>query len=54
MSKHIKLKPCPFCGIWDYRDDPEGILYAKDYFPTEQCQKHKSSLKKNISNVKRY
>ena len=25
-------------GIWDYRDDPEGILYAKDYFPTEKCK----------------
>jgi len=25
-------------GIWDYRDDPEGIIYAKEYFPTEKCK----------------
>jgi len=32
-------------GIWDYRDDPEGMLYAKDYFPTEQCQKAQKFIK---------
>ncbi len=25
-------------GIWDYRDDPEGILYSKDYFPTDKIK----------------
>lgn len=32
-------------GIWDYRDDSEGILYSKDYFPTEQCQKAQKFIK---------
>ena len=40
-------------GIWDYRDDPEGILYDKDHFPTEKCknaqkimkQKHEQRIK---------
>lgn len=25
-------------GIWDYRDDPEGMLYSKEHFPTEKCK----------------
>ena len=25
-------------GIWDYRDDPEGILYDTKYLPTEKCK----------------
>lgn len=25
-------------GIWDYRDDPEGMLYSKENFPTEKCR----------------
>jgi hypothetical protein len=40
-------------GIWDYRDDPEGILYGKKDFPTEKIkkaqefiiQKHKQRMK---------
>lgn len=26
-------------GIWDYRDDPEGMLFSKDNFPTEKIKK---------------
>lgn len=25
-------------GIWDCRDDSEGVLYSKDHFPTEKCK----------------
>jgi hypothetical protein len=40
-------------GIWDYRDDPEGILFSKEHFPTEKIkkaqefimQKHEQRLK---------
>ena len=39
-------------GIWDYRDDPEGMLYGKEYFPTEKSkaqgfikQKHEQRMK---------
>lgn len=40
-------------GIWDYRDDPEGMLYGKESFPTEKIkkaqefieQKHEQRLK---------
>lgn len=40
-------------GIWDYRDDPEGILFSKEHFPTEKIlkaqefirQKHDQRLK---------
>jgi hypothetical protein len=40
-------------GIWDYRDDPEGMLYSKECFPTEKIkkaqefirQKHEQRLK---------
>ena len=26
-------------GVWDYRDDPEGMLYGKEHFPTEKIKK---------------
>jgi hypothetical protein len=26
-------------GIWDYRDDPEGVLYGKNSFPVEKIKK---------------
>ena len=26
-------------GIWDYRDDPEGVLFSKEYFPYETIKK---------------
>jgi hypothetical protein len=40
-------------GIWDYRDDPEGMLYSKEHFPTEKIknaqefmkQKHEQRMK---------
>lgn len=32
-------------GIWDYRDDPEGILYGKDNFPTEKIMKAQEFIK---------
>jgi hypothetical protein len=40
-------------GIWDYRDDPEGMLYEKEHFPTEKIksaqefikQKHEQRMK---------
>lgn len=40
-------------GIWDYRDDPEGMLYSEEHFPTEKIknaqefikQKHEQRLK---------
>jgi hypothetical protein len=25
-------------GIWDYRDDPEGMLYSQEHFPTEKIK----------------
>ena len=25
-------------GIWDYRDDPEGVLYSSKHFPTEKIK----------------
>lgn len=25
-------------GIWDYRNDPEGMLYSKEYFPAEKIR----------------
>lgn len=25
-------------GIWDYRDDPEGMLYSEKGFPQEKCR----------------
>ncbi len=32
-------------GIWDYRDDPEGVLYGKDYFPAEKIKKAQEFIK---------
>lgn len=32
-------------GIWDYRDDPEGMLYSKEYFPTEKIKKAQEFIK---------
>lgn len=32
-------------GIWDCRDDPEGILYSKDHFPTEKCKNAQKFIK---------
>jgi len=32
-------------GIWDYRDDPKGILYAKEHFPTEKIKKAQEFIK---------
>lgn len=32
-------------GIWDYRDDPEGMLYDKDHFPTEKVKKAQKFIK---------
>lgn len=26
-------------GIWDYRDDPEGMLFGVKNFPAEKCKK---------------
>lgn len=41
-------------GIWDYRDDPEGMLFSKDQFLTEKIkmaqvfikQKHEQRMRK--------
>jgi hypothetical protein len=32
-------------GIWDYRDDPEGMLYSKEHFPTEKIMKAQEFIK---------
>jgi len=32
-------------GIWDYRDDPEGMLYSVEYFPTEKIKKAQEFIK---------
>jgi hypothetical protein len=32
-------------GIWDCRDDPEGILYHKEYFPAEKIKKAQEFIK---------
>lgn len=32
-------------GIWDYRDDPEGMLYSKNHFPTEKIKKAQEFIK---------
>jgi hypothetical protein len=32
-------------GIWDYRDDPEGILYSQDHFPTDKIKKAQEFIK---------
>ncbi len=39
-------------GIWDYRDDPEGILYATEHFPTDRCLKAQEFIK--AKHQKRY
>lgn len=28
-----------FGGIWDYRDDPEGVLYWPDEFPADKIRR---------------
>lgn len=33
-------------GIWDYRDDPKGILYGKKGFPTKKIKKIQEFIKK--------
>ena len=32
-------------GIWDYREDPEGILYHEENFPTEKVEKAQEFIK---------
>lgn len=32
-------------GIWDYRDDPEGIRYHPDHFPREKIKKAQEFIK---------
>lgn len=32
-------------GIWDCRDDPEGILYSVEHFPTDKCLKAQEFIK---------
>lgn len=32
-------------GIWDYRDDTEGMLYSKEHFPTEKIKKAQEFIK---------
>lgn len=32
-------------GIWDYRDDPEGMLYSKDFFPAEKIKTAQKFIK---------
>jgi len=32
-------------GIWDYRNDPEGMLYAVADFPTEKIKKAQEFIK---------
>lgn len=32
-------------GIWDYRDDPEGMLYSQEHFPTEKIKKAQGFIK---------
>jgi len=32
-------------GIWDYRDDPDGILFSKEHFPTEKIKKAREFIK---------
>jgi len=32
-------------GIWDYRDDPEGILFSQEHFPTEKINKAQQFIK---------
>lgn len=39
-------------GIWDYRDDPEGILFSKETFPKEQIKKARKFI--TYKYLKRY
>lgn len=32
-------------GIWDCRDDPEGILFSVKHFPTEKCKNAQKIIK---------
>lgn len=32
-------------GIWDYRDDPEGMLYSKEFFPVDKIKKAQEFIK---------
>lgn len=32
-------------GIWDYRDDPEGMLFSKEHFSTETIKKAQEFIK---------
>lgn len=32
-------------GIWDYRDDLEGILYSKEDFPSKKIKKAQKFIK---------
>jgi len=32
-------------GIWDYRDDPEGMLFSKKHFPTDKINKAQEFIK---------
>jgi hypothetical protein len=32
-------------GIWDYRDDPEGMLYSEKHFPYEKIKKAQEFIK---------
>jgi hypothetical protein len=32
-------------GIWDYRDDPEGMLYSASHFPVDKIKKAQEFIK---------
>ncbi len=32
-------------GIWDYRSDPEGMLFSKEHFPAEKIKKAQEFIK---------
>lgn len=32
-------------GIWDFRDDPEGMLYSSEHFPTEKIKHAQKFIK---------
>lgn len=52
--------PCPRCdadynvarlgGIWDYRDDPEGILYGEDQMDSAKAERVSAELEKHREN----
>ena len=33
-------------GVWDYRDDPEGMLYGNDLLNSSHCREKASNIKK--------